>query len=59
MHYSCPTLIIAGEKDIFFPAIHLNKVEREVISNLTAFKTFNMGQFPSEEHLIEINNKMK
>lgn len=59
MHYSCPTLIIAGEKDIFFPANRLNKVAREIISNLIAFKTLDMGHFPSEEHLIEINNEIK
>ncbi|SNT56683.1 hypothetical protein SAMN05444672_15522 [Bacillus sp. OK838] len=59
MHYSCPTLIIAGEKDIFFPANRLNKVAREIISNLIAFKTLDMGHFPSGEHLIEINNEIK
>ncbi|MFC0561560.1 alpha/beta fold hydrolase [Halalkalibacter alkalisediminis] len=59
MHYNSPTLIIAGENDIFFPANRLNKVAREVISNLTAVKTFEMGHFPSEEHLIEINNEIK
>jgi pimeloyl-ACP methyl ester carboxylesterase len=59
MHYNSPTLIIAGENDIFFPANRLNKVAREVISNLTAVKTFEMGHFPSEERLIEINNEIK
>lgn len=55
-HYSSPTLIIAGKKDIFFPESRLNKVAREIIPNLIAFKTYDMGHFPSEEHLININN---
>ena len=54
--YSSPTLIIAGKKDIFFPESRLNKVAREIIPNLIAFKTYDMGHFPSEEHLIKINN---
>ncbi|NMH73573.1 alpha/beta hydrolase [Bacillus sp. RO2] len=55
-HYNSPTLIIAGKKDIFFPESRLNKVAREIIPNLIAFKTYDMGHFPSEEHLIKINN---
>ncbi|MBD1379387.1 alpha/beta fold hydrolase [Metabacillus arenae] len=59
MRYNSPTLIIAGEKDIFFPANRLNVAARKVISNLTAFKTITMGHFPSEENLVEINNEIK
>ncbi|MEW4283177.1 alpha/beta fold hydrolase [Priestia koreensis] len=54
-HYSSPTLIIAGRKDIFFPESKLNKVAREIIPNLIAFKAYDMGHFPSEENLIKIN----
>ncbi|MGM0877874.1 MAG: alpha/beta fold hydrolase [Bacillota bacterium] len=56
LHYSSPTLIIAGKKDIFFPESRLNKVASEIIPNLISFKTYDMGHFPSEEHLIKINN---
>ena len=56
LHYSSPTLIIAGNKDIFFPENRLNKVARKIIPNLIAFKNYDMGHFPSEEHLIKINN---
>jgi pimeloyl-ACP methyl ester carboxylesterase len=56
LHYHSPTLIIAGKKDIFFPENRLNKVAREIIPNLIAFKTYDMGHFPSEEYLIKINN---
>ncbi|MBO1514994.1 alpha/beta fold hydrolase [Metabacillus bambusae] len=59
MQYNSPTLINTGEKDIFFPANRLNKVAREIISNLIDVKTIDMGHFPSEEHLIEINNEIK
>lgn len=55
-HYSSPTLIIAGKKDIFFPESRLNKVAREIIPNLIAFNTYDMGHFPSEEYLKKINN---
>lgn len=54
INYNSPTLIIAGKKDIFFPEHKLNKVAKEIISNLTC-KSFDMGHFPSEEHLIKIN----
>ncbi|RBP00011.1 alpha/beta fold hydrolase [Rossellomorea aquimaris] len=56
LHYKAPTLIIAGEKDIFFPGNELNKVAGEIIPNLIAIKTYDMGHFPSEEHLIEMND---
>ncbi|PFA62951.1 alpha/beta hydrolase [Bacillus sp. AFS015802] len=55
-NYSSPTFIIAGKKDVFFPESRLNKAAREIIPNLIAFKTYDMGHFPSEEHLIKINN---
>ncbi|MGG3452232.1 alpha/beta fold hydrolase [Domibacillus aminovorans] len=59
INYNSPTLIIAGKKDIFFPEDRINKVAKEIISNLTAFKTYDMGHFPSEEYLIKINNDIK
>ncbi len=58
VNYSSPTIIIAGKKDIFFPESRLNKIAKEIVPNLTAFKTYNMGHFPSEEHLIKINNEI-
>lgn len=53
--YNAPTLVIAGTKDIFFPESSLNKATKEIIPNLTAFKSYDMGHFPSEEHLVKIN----
>ncbi|WP_100406980.1 alpha/beta fold hydrolase [Bacillus solitudinis] len=57
--YNAPTLIIAGKKDIFFPESRLNKAAKVIIPNLIAFKTFDMGHFPSEEYLIKINSEIK
>lgn len=57
--YKSPTLIIAGKKDIFFPESRLNKIAKEIISNLTAFKAYDMGHFPSEEYLKNINDDIK
>ncbi|MFJ7953592.1 alpha/beta fold hydrolase [Lysinibacillus sp. NPDC096418] len=54
-HYQSPTLIITGEQDIFFPERAVQKKAEEVIPNLTVFQSFNMGHFPSEEHLTRIN----
>jgi len=54
--FSSPTLIIAGTKDIFFPESRLNKVAHEIVPNLIAFKTYDMGHFPSGENLTKINN---
>ncbi|TDK55931.1 alpha/beta hydrolase [Bacillus salipaludis] len=54
-NYHSPTLVIAGEKDIFFPENSISKAANEIIPNLIAFQSFNMGHFPSEENLVKIN----
>lgn len=59
INYNSPTLIIAGKKDVFFPESRLNKVAKEIIPNLIAFKTYDIGHFPSEEYLIKINHDIK
>lgn len=56
LKYSSPTIIIAGKKDIFFPASSLQKAAKEIIPNLVAFKTYDMGHFPSEDYLMKIND---
>ncbi|MGE7673282.1 alpha/beta fold hydrolase [Lysinibacillus sp. NPDC094403] len=55
-NYVSPTLIIAGEQDIFFPEKKIKKRAEQVIPNLTIFQSFNMGHFPSEDYLEKINN---
>ncbi|MDI6562192.1 MULTISPECIES: alpha/beta fold hydrolase [Bacillus] len=54
--YRSPTFIIAGKKDIFFPESTLMKVASDIIPNLIAFKAYDMGHFPSKEHLLHMNN---
>ncbi|KEZ47528.1 alpha/beta fold hydrolase [Metabacillus indicus] len=58
LDYKAPTLVIAGTKDIFFPESRLKKATKEIIPNLTAFKSYDMGHFPSEEQLKEINHDL-
>ncbi|MEN8698568.1 alpha/beta fold hydrolase [Bacillus infantis] len=53
--YQAPTLVIAGKKDVFFPEQKLNRAAKEIIPNLTDFKAYEMGHFPSDEYLIKIN----
>jgi pimeloyl-ACP methyl ester carboxylesterase len=57
-HYTAPTMVIAGEKDLFFPENRVRNVAKEVIPNLVAFKAYDMGHFPSETHLVEINREI-
>ncbi|MGD6854032.1 alpha/beta fold hydrolase [Bacillus infantis] len=53
--YQAPTLVIAGKKDVFFPEERLNRAAKDIIPNLTDFKAYEMGHFPSDEYLIKIN----
>jgi pimeloyl-ACP methyl ester carboxylesterase len=59
LNYYSPTLIIAGKKDIFFPESKLNKIANEIITNLVAFKAYDMGHFPSEEYSTKINSEIR
>ena len=57
-NYNAPTLIIAGTKDIFFPESKLSKVAKGIISNLTELKAYDMGHFPSEAHIVNMNKEI-
>lgn len=57
--YTSPTLVIAGSKDIFFPAKKIRKVAEDIIPNLTNFHSFDMAHFPSEASLNKINHEIK
>ncbi|MBS4172241.1 alpha/beta hydrolase [Bacillus sp. FJAT-49736] len=59
VHYHAPTLVIAGEKDIFFPEKKVYKISNNIIRNLVDFKSYDIGHFPSEEYLVKINNDIK
>ena len=58
-HFSAPTLIIAGQQDIFFPENKVKKTAEQIIPNLTAFHSFNMGHFPSDNQLRTINHTIQ
>ncbi|MEW4328183.1 alpha/beta hydrolase [Rossellomorea marisflavi] len=58
-HFNAPVLIIAGEKDIFFPEDRLRIRAQEIIPNLIECKSYVMGHFPSEEHLVKINQDIE
>lgn len=57
--YDAPTLVIAGQNDLFFPAKKLGKAVKEIIPNITAFISYDMGHFPSDENLIKINRDIQ
>jgi pimeloyl-ACP methyl ester carboxylesterase len=58
-NYHAPTLVISGSKDIFFPERNIRRTAHEIIPNLIGFETFEMGHFPSEGHLTQINGVIK
>jgi pimeloyl-ACP methyl ester carboxylesterase len=57
-HYSSPTLVFAGEEDIFFPANRLKEKAGEIIPHLVSFRSLEMGHFPSAGRLREINDEV-
>jgi pimeloyl-ACP methyl ester carboxylesterase len=56
LHYGAPTLVVAGKQDIFFPADAIEQRAQEIISNLISVKVYDMGHFPSTEHLKNIHD---
>ncbi|MFC4322556.1 alpha/beta fold hydrolase [Litchfieldia salsa] len=58
-NYKSPTLVIAGQDDVFFPASKINKKAKDIISNLTGLKIYDMGHFPSEGDLVLMNNEIQ
>ncbi|SHM73581.1 alpha/beta fold hydrolase [Gracilibacillus kekensis] len=58
-NFKAPTLVIAGLKDVFFPENKLRSRTQEIIPNLTAFKSYDMGHFPSEAYLEKMNVEIK
>jgi len=59
VNYTAPTMVISGEKDVFFPEQKIQKTAKEIIPNLTNYYSFDMGHFPSQKHLSQINDKIK
>ncbi|WP_284036821.1 alpha/beta hydrolase [Neobacillus sp. 114] len=59
LRYTAPTMVIAGNKDVFFPEKKIGPAAKEIIPNLANYEVFNMGHIPSEEQLVVINEKIK
>ena len=58
--FKAPTLVMAGEKDIFFPANKILPRAEEIIPNLVAAESLHgSGHFPSTKTLDYINNRIK
>jgi pimeloyl-ACP methyl ester carboxylesterase len=59
LDYQAPTLLIAGEQDVFFPSDAVMKTAQKIIPNLTKCCTYEMGHFPSEFHKEKIVAEVK
>ena len=59
MDFKAPTLVLAGEKDIFFPSSKILPRTKGIIPNLIAAESLlGCGHFPSKEILQYINNRI-
>ncbi|MFD3258233.1 alpha/beta fold hydrolase [Paenibacillus lentus] len=56
--YFAPTLVVAGQQDVFFPAKKVITAAEAIISNLASVE-YDMGHFPSESQLVDINHRIK
>ncbi|UCH89559.1 MAG: alpha/beta hydrolase [Thermoplasmata archaeon] len=58
-NYKAPTMVMAGEFDVFFPAEKIIPRAKEVIPNLYSAECLKeQGHFPSRKNLKIINNKI-
>ncbi|WP_458123526.1 alpha/beta fold hydrolase [Paenibacillus sp. Z3-2] len=58
VNYTSPTLLLVGEKDIFFPADKLIERARKIIPNLQTIK-YDTGHFPSQDVLVQMNEEIQ
>jgi len=60
MGFKAPILVLAGEKDIFFPADKILPRAKEIIPNLIAAESLQeSGHFPSMKTLYYINDRIR
>ncbi|MOA65310.1 hypothetical protein D3C78_1916500 [compost metagenome] len=59
IRYTAPTMILAGSRDVFFPASKVMERARAIIPNVTDATALEMGHFPPEDLLGAINKDIK
>lgn len=59
LNYSSPTMVMVGNRDIFFPAHKIVETAKKIIPNLVSTRAYEMGHFPSESHLNTINQDIR
>lgn len=57
-NYTSPTLLLVGEKDVFFPGDKCIDRAQKIIPNVQAIK-YDTGHFPSEDVLREMNAEIQ
>ncbi|MBW7477549.1 alpha/beta hydrolase [Paenibacillus oenotherae] len=58
LNYFSPTLVVAGQQDIFFPDKKVIKKAKGIISNVIT-TSYEMGHFPSEQYVKLMNEDIK
>ncbi|MCP8970386.1 alpha/beta fold hydrolase [Ectobacillus ponti] len=56
--YKAPTMVVGGTADIFFPGEGVVAKAKEVLPNLVSHHLYEMGHFPAEQQLKEINEEI-
>lgn len=59
MEFESPTLVIAGEEDVFFPAEEVIEAASFIIPNLVKCHSYPIGHFPSAEYKAVIGQDVK
>ncbi|NIK76670.1 pimeloyl-ACP methyl ester carboxylesterase [Paenibacillus castaneae] len=59
LNYHSPTMVVTGERDIFFPGKITIEKAKAIIPNLVTATTYEMGHFPSEQFLKKMNIDIK
>ncbi|PAF30517.1 alpha/beta hydrolase [Paenibacillus sp. 7516] len=58
VNYTSPTLLLVGEKDVFFPGDKVIERAQKIIPNVQAIK-YDTGHFPSQDVLIQMNEEIR
>lgn len=58
-NYKSPTLVITGTEDVFFPENKISQKAAGLFHDQLELKKYNMGHFPSDEHLLSVHNDIQ